>query len=52
VSEQAKGILMAKRGGDADAAFQALVYLSQRRHVKLRNLAQEIVKAAACRRAW
>ena len=40
---------MAERGGDADAAFEALVALSQRRHVKLHDVAQELVDGAARR---
>jgi ANTAR domain len=46
VIDQAKGIIMGERGGDADAAFAALRSLSQHRHVKLRDLAQEIADAA------
>ena len=49
--DQAKGIIMAGRGGDANAAFEVLVALSQQRHVKLREVAQEIVEAAARRRS-
>jgi len=51
VIDQAKGIIMAGRGGDADAAFEALVTLSQQRHMKLREVAQEIVEAAVRRRS-
>lgn len=43
VIEQAKGILMAVNGCDADAAFQRLVATSQRSHKKLRDVAGEIV---------
>ena len=49
--DQAKGIVMAGRGGDANAAFEALVTLSQQRHMKLREVAQEIVEAAVNRRS-
>jgi AmiR/NasT family two-component response regulator len=42
---------MAGRGGDANAAFEVLVALSQQRHVKLRAVAQEIVDASARRRS-
>jgi GAF domain-containing protein len=47
VIEQAKGILMAARQCDAEEAFNALVKLSQRRHVKLRALAADIVTEAS-----
>lgn len=40
---QAKGILMAREGVDADAAFDMLRRASQRLNVKLRDLADEIV---------
>ena len=42
--DMAKGILMARLGLDADSAFDALRSLSQRRHVKLRDLAAELVR--------
>jgi len=45
--DQAKGIVMADRGMDADAAFAHLVRISSTRHVKLRDVAQEIVDRAA-----
>ena len=40
---QAKGVLMQRDGCDADEAFQQLVLISQRRNVKLRDIALEIV---------
>ena len=43
--EQAKGILMAEGGIDADEAFQRLVALSQRRNMKLHLIAERIVEA-------
>lgn len=42
VIEQAKGVLMARHGYDADTAFLALSELSQRENVKVRDLAQLI----------
>jgi GAF domain-containing protein len=47
VIEQAKGVLMATLAVDADAAFDALRRESQRRNRKLRELAVELVEAAA-----
>lgn len=47
VIEQAKGILMAGRRCDADAAFDLLVDLSQRSNRKLRDVAQALVDEAA-----
>jgi GAF domain-containing protein len=44
--EQAKGILMATQGCDADAAFDLLVAGSQRENVKVRDLAERIVTRA------
>jgi AmiR/NasT family two-component response regulator len=49
VIEQAKGILMALHGLDADAAFDMLTQQSQRSHRKLRDVAQAIVQAGARR---
>jgi GAF domain-containing protein len=49
VIEQAKGILMALHGLDADAAFGLLTQQSQRSHRKLRDVAQAIVEAGARR---
>jgi GAF domain-containing protein len=46
VIEQAKGVLLVRKGLDADAAFEWLRQESQRRNVKLRAVAQEIVDAA------
>src|SRR4051794_25917047 len=43
VIEQAKGVLMARDGIDADAAFERLRHDSQHRNIKLRAIAQEIV---------
>jgi len=45
--EQAKGILMATQGCDADAAFDLLVAASQRENIKVRDIAQRIVTRAA-----
>ena len=45
VIEQAKGVLMAREGLDADGAFEWLKRGSQHRNVKLRDLAAEIVAA-------
>ena len=45
--DMAKGILMARLGLDADGAFEALRDLSQRRHVKLRDLAAELVGSSS-----
>jgi GAF domain-containing protein len=46
VIEQAKGLIMGRRGCDADAAFAELVSLSQRGNVKLREVAQRLVDDA------
>jgi GAF domain-containing protein len=40
---QAKGILMARRNCTSDAAFEALRQASQRRNVKLRDIAEQVV---------
>lgn len=48
VIDQAKGIIMAARRIDADAAFTVLVERSQRENRKLREVAEEFV-AEACR---
>jgi GAF domain-containing protein len=47
VIEQAKGMIMAKRGCSADEAFALLRRASQRANRKLRDLAQEIVSRGA-----
>jgi hypothetical protein len=44
VIEQAKGILMAERRIDADAAFEQLVELSQHANLKRRDVAHRIVE--------
>jgi AmiR/NasT family two-component response regulator len=44
--DQAKGIVMADRRIDAEAAFEHLVRLSSTRHMKLREVAEEIVHRA------
>lgn len=46
VIDQAKGILMARTGGDADQAFDSLRRASQRTNRKVFDLAQEIVESA------
>ena len=43
VIDQAKGILMARHGLDADAAFAQLTRISQRRNIKLREVARQLV---------
>lgn len=45
VIEQAKGMLMCERHIDADAAFEALVSLSQTSHHKLVDVARTLVDA-------
>ncbi|MEW6477441.1 MAG: GAF and ANTAR domain-containing protein [Actinomycetota bacterium] len=40
---QAKGILMARRGCTAEAAFEALRKVSQQRNIKLRDIAAQVV---------
>ena len=47
--DQAKGIVMAVRGLDADAAWQHLVGLSSSHNRKVRDIAAEIVAAASGR---
>lgn len=44
--DQAKGIVMAHRGIGPDEAFEHLVELSSTQHVKLRDLAEEMVRRA------
>lgn len=46
VIDQAKGVLMALQGCDADAAFDILRRASQRENRKLRTIAEEIVERA------
>ena len=48
--EQAKGIIMAAMGCDADAAFDTLVRQSQHENRKLRDIAAEIVARQRQRR--
>jgi PAS domain-containing protein len=45
--DQAKGILMGRLGLDADAAFAELTRMSQRRNVKLREVARQLVAEVA-----
>ena len=47
VIDQAKGVLMARLGIDADAAFARLVGLSNRLNVKVRDIAQLVVEGRA-----
>ncbi|HVM28330.1 MAG TPA: GAF and ANTAR domain-containing protein [Mycobacteriales bacterium] len=49
VIEQAKGIVMAGRGIDADDAFDLLRTTSQHRNTKLRDVAQQVVDALSAR---
>ncbi|GAA4851139.1 PAS and ANTAR domain-containing protein [Luteimicrobium xylanilyticum] len=49
--EQAKGIVMAARGGDANAAFDVLRETGSRRETRLRVVAEELVAAVAHRSA-
>jgi GAF domain-containing protein len=46
VIEQAKGIIIAQQGCSADQAFQLLVEMSQRSHVKLHDVASDLVARA------
>jgi AmiR/NasT family two-component response regulator len=45
--DQAKGIVMARYGCDADEAFRILARLSSNANVKLREIAQRLVEEAA-----
>jgi PAS domain-containing protein len=45
--DQAKGILMARLGVDADAAFAVLTRRSQHANVKLREVARQLIEEAA-----
>ena len=49
VIDQAKGMVMADRHVDAPTAFEHLVRLSSTRHVKLKEIAEEIVDGASRR---
>ncbi|HEV7654063.1 MAG TPA: ANTAR domain-containing protein [Mycobacteriales bacterium] len=44
VIDQAKGVLMARNGWDADTAFAELAQRSQRANVKLRDIARQLVE--------
>lgn len=46
VIEQAKGVLMAQQGCDADQAFDLLCQTAQRSNLPVRDLAEQIVKKA------
>jgi GAF domain-containing protein len=46
VIEQAKGVLIASQGCSADHAFQLLVAMSQRTHIKLHDVARDLVETA------
>jgi GAF domain-containing protein len=48
--EQAKGIIIAERGGTPDEAFAALVEISQHSNTKLHTVAERIVRERAERR--
>ncbi|WP_051551268.1 ANTAR domain-containing protein [Nocardioides sp. URHA0020] len=49
--DQAKGMIMADRGCTAEEAFQHLVELSSTQHVKLRDLARQIVDQRSATRS-
>jgi GAF domain-containing protein len=49
VIDQAKGIIMAKRGCNADEAFDHLVKLASTQHLKLRQVAEQLVQQAGGR---
>jgi AmiR/NasT family two-component response regulator len=51
VIEQAMGVVMARVGCDADAAFQLLVEQSQHENRKLRDVAAELVERAVQNRS-
>jgi AmiR/NasT family two-component response regulator len=51
VIDQAKGIVMARRGCTADQAFEHLAALSQQRNVKVRDLALALVQQTAAQTA-
>ena len=46
IIDQAKGILMALHGGTAEQAFSRIVRESQRRNIKVREIAADIVRRA------
>lgn len=46
VIEQAKGIIITRQGCSADQAFQLLVEISQRSHIKLHDVARDLVARA------
>jgi GAF domain-containing protein len=45
--EQAKGIIMSSMGCGADEAMQVLIHQSQEQNIKLRDLAEELVRNAS-----
>jgi AmiR/NasT family two-component response regulator len=49
--EQAKGIIIARQGCSAEDAFELLVSMSQRTHVKLHDVAADLVEQARHRAA-
>ena len=51
VIEQAKGVLMAGQGCDADQAFDLLCRAAQRSNLPVREVAEQIVTKAQRRRA-
>jgi AmiR/NasT family two-component response regulator len=51
VVEQAKGVLMARQGCDADQAFDRLCRAAQRSNLPLCELAEQIVKKTQQRRS-
>jgi len=51
VIEQAKGVLMARQGCDADQAFDLLCRAAQRARLPVRELAAQIVEKAQQRKA-
>jgi transcriptional regulator with GAF, ATPase, and Fis domain len=51
IIEQAKGVLMARQGCDADEAFDLLRQLSQSSNRKLRHIAADVVAHTVARRA-
>ncbi|WP_087509017.1 GAF and ANTAR domain-containing protein [Cellulomonas iranensis] len=48
--DQAKGVIMAHRGGTPDDAFDHLSAMSQHRNVKLREVARDVVQRATAAR--